>query len=68
MLQDLCEDLIAAKEAAAFARDDVLSIENEILTAQAGAGIVADSDPENERKETLNKAMAIQKALELIKT
>jgi anthranilate synthase component I len=43
-------------------------IENEILTVQAGAGIVADSDPENERKETLNKAMAIQKALELIKT
>ena len=31
MLQDLCSDLIAAKEALAFARDDVLSIENEIL-------------------------------------
>jgi anthranilate synthase component 1 len=35
------------------------------LTVQAGAGIVADSDPERERVETVNKAMAFQKALEL---
>ncbi|RLC28756.1 MAG: anthranilate synthase component I, partial [Deltaproteobacteria bacterium] len=35
------------------------------LTVRAGAGIVADSDPEKERIETVNKAMAIQKALEL---
>jgi anthranilate synthase component I len=35
------------------------------LTVQAGAGIVADSDPELERVETVNKAMAFQKALEL---
>jgi anthranilate synthase component 1 len=35
------------------------------LTVQAGAGIVADSDPERERLETVNKAMAFQKALEL---
>jgi len=32
---------------------------------RAGAGIVADSDPETERLETVNKAMAIQRALEL---
>ncbi len=32
---------------------------------RAGAGIVADSDPENERIETLNKARAIEKALQL---
>jgi anthranilate synthase component I len=32
---------------------------------QAGAGIVADSDPENEHKETLNKAQAIFRALQL---
>jgi anthranilate synthase component 1 len=31
----------------------------------AGAGIVADSDPETEYQETLNKARAMLKALEL---
>ena len=31
MLQDLCQDLIAAKEYAAEAREEVLRIENEIL-------------------------------------
>ena len=41
-------------------------IENGILTVRAGGGIVADSDPEAERMETVNKAMAIQKALELV--
>ncbi|MDI6687385.1 MAG: anthranilate synthase component I family protein [Desulfobacterales bacterium] len=41
-------------------------IENGQLTVRAGAGIVADSDPERERVETVNKAMAIQKALELL--
>lgn len=41
-------------------------IENGRLTVRAGAGIVADSDPERERQETINKAMAIQKALQLI--
>jgi anthranilate synthase component I len=35
------------------------------LTVRAGAGIVADSDPERERVETVNKARAFQKALEL---
>jgi anthranilate synthase component 1 len=42
------------------------SIENGMLTVQAGAGIVADSDPERERIETVNKAMAMQKALQLV--
>jgi anthranilate synthase component 1 len=41
-------------------------IQNGQLTVRAGAGIVADSDPERERQETVNKAMAIQRALELI--
>ena len=41
-------------------------IENGHLTVRAGAGIVADSDPDREYEETVNKAMAIQKALELI--
>ncbi|MDM8525078.1 anthranilate synthase component I family protein [Desulfococcaceae bacterium HSG8] len=43
------------------------SVENGRLKVQAGAGIVADSDPERERVETVNKAMAIQKALQLIR-
>ena len=41
-------------------------IENGKLTVRAGAGIVADSDPERERVETVNKAMAIQRALQLV--
>lgn len=38
------------------------------LVLRAGAGIVADSDPESERMETVNKAMAIQRAMELLAT
>jgi len=41
-------------------------IENGRLTVRAGAGIVADSDPERERVETVNKAKAIEKALQLV--
>jgi anthranilate synthase component 1 len=41
-------------------------VEGERLTVRAGAGIVADSDPERERRETVSKAMAIEKALELL--
>ena len=33
------------------------------LTVRAGAGIVADSDPERERLETVNKAMSVEKAI-----
>ena len=35
---------------------------------QAGAGIVADSVPETEREETLNKAMGLLRALEIAET
>jgi anthranilate synthase component 1 len=35
---------------------------------QAGAGIVADSEPEKEYEETLNKARAQIKAIELAHT
>jgi anthranilate synthase component 1 len=42
-------------------------IEKGKLMVRAGAGIVADSDPERERLETVNKAMAIQRALELVR-
>jgi len=36
------------------------------LILRAGAGIVADSDPETERQETLNKAGAMERALALV--
>jgi anthranilate synthase component I len=36
-----------------------------LMTVRAGAGIVADSDPERERQETVNKAMSVQRALAL---
>ena len=42
-------------------------IQDDKLTVRAGAGIVADSDPERERQETVNKAMAIDRALQLIR-
>jgi anthranilate synthase component 1 len=42
-------------------------IQDGCLTVRAGAGIVADSDPERERVETVSKAMAIQRALQLIR-
>ena len=35
---------------------------------QAGAGIVADSDPEMEFRETMNKAMSLLRALEMAET
>ncbi|MBI3409874.1 MAG: anthranilate synthase component I [Planctomycetes bacterium] len=35
---------------------------------QAGAGIVADSEPDKEREETLNKAMGLLRALEIAET
>ncbi|MCF8024851.1 MAG: chorismate-binding protein [Desulfobacteraceae bacterium] len=42
------------------------SINGDRLTVRAGAGIVADSEPEAEYTETVNKAMALGRALELI--
>jgi len=38
---------------------------NNVLHYQAGAGIVADSDPEKELNEVDNKIAALRKALEL---
>lgn len=42
-------------------------LEDGRLTLRAGAGIVADSDPETERLETVNKAKSVARALELLK-
>ena len=41
-------------------------IKDNTLYVQAGAGIVADSVPENEWIETQNKAQAILRAAELV--
>jgi anthranilate synthase component 1 len=41
------------------------SVHNGQAYLQVGAGIVADSDPAREYQETVNKAMAMMKALEL---
>ena len=40
-------------------------IKDEVLYIQAGAGIVADSVPKYEWKETMNKARAMFKAVEM---
>ena len=40
-------------------------IKDGVLNIQAGAGIVADSVPKYEWKETLNKARALVKAVEM---
>ncbi len=42
-----------------------LVLENGVAKVQAGAGIVADSVPENEYQETLHKAQGLLKAIEL---
>lgn len=39
--------------------------QNNVLHYQAGAGIVADSDPQSELNEVNNKIMALRKALEI---
>jgi anthranilate synthase component 1 len=36
------------------------------VSVQAGAGIVADSDPANEYQETVNKASALLRAIDLV--
>jgi anthranilate synthase component 1 len=43
-------------------------VKDGMLYAQAGAGIVADSVPDNEWMETLNKARAVVRAAELAHT
>ena len=40
-------------------------LKDQDLWIQAGAGIVADSDPKKEYEETINKAMGLRRALEL---
>jgi anthranilate synthase component 1 len=40
-------------------------VANGMAYVQAGAGIVADSDPTAEYQETLNKARGLLKAIEL---
>ena len=42
------------------------AFENGRMRVQAGGGVVADSLPENERQETINKSKSLAKALELL--
>ncbi len=42
-----------------------MTMRGQMATIQAGAGIVADSDPEGEYQETINKARALALAVEL---
>ena len=42
-----------------------LQMRGQTISIQAGAGIVADSDPETEYQETLNKARALAVAVEM---
>ena len=41
------------------------TMQNGEMTVQAGAGIVADSDPEKEYQECINKARSVERALNL---
>jgi anthranilate synthase component 1 len=43
-------------------------LKGEKTFVQAGAGVVADSNPEYEYNETLNKAMGLIKAIEFAKS
>jgi len=43
-----------------------LAVQDGRVHLQAGAGIVADSDPASEWQETVNKAMAVRRAIELV--
>jgi anthranilate synthase component 1 len=45
-----------------------LVLKGQTVYLQAGAGIVADSVPEREREETVNKAMGLLRALEIAET
>lgn len=45
-----------------------LVLKGQTAYLQAGAGLVADSVPESEREETLNKAMGLLRALEIAET
>ena len=55
MREALVEDAITGNE---------LRIKDQTLYVQAGCGVVADSDPEYEYQETVNKAKALVRAAE----
>ena len=46
----------------------MLVMRGQQVSVQAGAGIVADSDPEREYQETLHKARALAVAIEMAET
>ena len=42
-------------------------VKDGVAHCQAGAGIVYDSDPDREYEETVNKAMAMDRALKMLR-
>ncbi|MFM9156567.1 MAG: chorismate-binding protein, partial [Dolichospermum sp.] len=42
-------------------------LHNQTVTVQAGAGLVADSEPEREYEETLNKARGMLEAIRCLR-
>ena len=56
--------LEALKDSCPHCGNRLLFAGNEVFV-QAGAGIVADSDPEREWWETVNKAKALMKAISM---
>ncbi len=42
-------------------------LHNHTVTVQAGAGLVADSEPEKEYEETLNKARGLLEAIRCLR-
>ena len=45
-------------------RNDKIAVKDGVMYVQAGAGIVADSNPESEQQECVNKAKALFRAAE----
>jgi anthranilate synthase component 1 len=43
-------------------------VSNNTVSVQAGAGLVADSDPEKEYEETLNKARGLLEAIRCLRS
>jgi len=69
-LPDLISSLPPADASRAFTQALAIAIrtaviKNDKLFIQAGAGIVADSQPQMEWEETLNKARAIVRAVQM---
>ena len=59
-----CKTHVCADACKLYSRG-ILVIKDGKVHLQAGAGLVADSDPATEWQETVNKGMAVMKAIEM---